>query len=45
MIKKSYRYCKYCDRIIPFGYDLNEHKQICKNINNGQEKRRKSSLY
>lgn len=35
MIKKSYRYCKYCDRIIPFGYDLNEHKQICKNINNG----------
>ena len=32
MGKKHYRYCKYCDRIIPSGYDLNEHKQICKNI-------------
>jgi len=29
-IKKDYRYCKYCDRIIPFGYNINEHKKICK---------------
>lgn len=29
---KKYRYCKYCDRAVPFGYNLNEHIKICKNI-------------
>ena len=29
-MKKDYRYCKYCDRIVPFGYDIKEHKKICK---------------
>jgi len=31
-MKEWYRYCKYCDRTVPSDYDLQEHKRICKDV-------------